>query len=167
VGFYEDSPGLVFWATTHLWNSSSGSNGSSGSSSGSSSSSSGSVVSGGSGESSSAVNGHVLGSGAANFGLSAGALARSFPLLAGLGSGEVAQVLCGRPRLQAALKAGAMYPQAGGNPVNPEMTHATIFAHRCASAQTHRIDRRVHRHRQTQPEATPHNTTSTIKTCNS
>jgi hypothetical protein len=59
--------------------------------------------------------------------------------------------------LQAALKAGTMYPQAGGNPVNPEMTHATIFAHRYASAQTprhvlrYRIDRRAHRHRQTQP----------------
>lgn len=102
---------MVFWATTHLW----GDDGDS-------------RQKGDNAASDRAIY--------ANFGLTSDLLTRTFPALAGLGSGDVAQVICGRTHLHAALQKGTLYPEAKGNPVNPEMTHATIFTHRYVYAKT-------------------------------
>ena len=116
-GFYADSPGMVFWATTHLWGNDGDSRrkGNASSSSGDNAASDRETY--------------------ANFGLTSDLLMRTFPALVGLGPGDVAQVICGRTNLHAALQKGTLYPKAKRNPVNPEMTHATIFTHRYVYAK--------------------------------
>jgi hypothetical protein len=110
---------MVFWATTHLWGDEDDDNdGNTNNTGRQKGDASGSVAASDQGN-------H------ATFGLSSDLLVRTFPALAGLGPGEVARVLCGRTHLHAALQKGTMYPRAKGGPVNPEMTHATSFTHRC------------------------------------
>ena len=118
-GFYPDSLGMVFWATTHLWGDEDDDNDGNTNNTGRQK-----------GDASGGVAASDQGN-HATFGLSSDLLARTFPALAGLGPGEVARVLCGRTHLHAALQKGTMYPRAKGGPVNPEMTQATIFTHRC------------------------------------